>query len=151
MQILHSPHRTVFSCAKSVYATEGLAAFCVSYPTTLTMSVPFTAVQFSVYESLKTLLNPDGTYSPITHVIAGGFAGGVAAAVTTPLDVAKVSLQAQSHALYFGLSCKRPYCRPEEVRMTPEYDKHEAWQRHYGSSEIEMVCGDYGEGCCRGC
>jgi len=35
--------------------------------------------------------------------------------------------------------------------MTPEYDKHEAWQRHCGSSEIEMVCGDYGEGCCRGC
>ena len=91
MQIRHSPHRTVFSCARSVYATEGLAAFYVSYPTTLTMSVPFTAVQFSVYESLKTLLNPDGTYSPITHVTAGGVAGGVAAAVTTPLDVAKVS------------------------------------------------------------
>lgn len=54
------------------------------------MSVPFTAVQFSVYESLKTLMNPDGTYSPITHVMAGGVAGGVAAAVTTPLDVAKV-------------------------------------------------------------
>ena len=90
MQIRNSPHRTVFSCARSVYAIEGLAAFFVSYPTTLTMSVPFTAVQFSVYESLKTLLNPDGTYSPITHVTAGGVAGGVAAAVTTPLDVAKV-------------------------------------------------------------
>ena len=38
----------------------------------------------------KSLLNTDGTYSPITHVTAGGVAGGVAAAVTTPLDVAKV-------------------------------------------------------------
>ena len=90
MQLRNSPHRTVWSCARSVYATEGLAAFYVSYPTTLTMTVPFTAVQFSAYESLKSLLNPEGTYSPLTHVVAGGVAGGVAAAVTTPLDVAKV-------------------------------------------------------------
>jgi hypothetical protein len=55
------------------------------------MSVPFTAVQFSAYESLKGLLNPSGTYSPGTHIVAGGVAGGLAAAVTTPLDVAKVS------------------------------------------------------------
>jgi solute carrier family 25 iron transporter 28/37 len=55
------------------------------------MSVPFTAVQFSVYESLKGVINPEGTYSPITHIMAGGIAGGVAAGVTTPLDVAKVS------------------------------------------------------------
>ncbi|WWC73395.1 uncharacterized protein I206_107362 [Kwoniella pini CBS 10737] len=93
MQIRNSPHRTVLSCAKTVYAREGLAAFYVSYPTTLTMSVPFTAVQFTAYESLKTLLNPDGSYSPITHCTAGGIAGGLAAAVTTPLDVAKTLLQ----------------------------------------------------------
>jgi len=86
-----SPYRTVMSCAKTVYAKEGLTAFYVSYPTTLTMSVPFTAVQFSVYESLKSLLNPDGSYSPSAHCISGGVAGAVAAAVTTPLDVAKVS------------------------------------------------------------
>jgi solute carrier family 25 iron transporter 28/37 len=93
MQISNSPHRTVLSCAKTVYAKEGLAAFYVSYPTTLTMSVPFTAVQFSVYESLKQVLNPEGTYSPSTHIMAGGIAGGIAAGVTTPLDVAKVSLR----------------------------------------------------------
>lgn len=90
MQLRNSPYRSVMQCAKTVYAREGLTAFYVSYPTTLTMSVPFTAVQFSVYESLKSLINPDGSYSPITHVTAGGLAGGVAAAVTTPLDVAKV-------------------------------------------------------------
>ncbi|KAK4685106.1 hypothetical protein P7C73_g5053, partial [Tremellales sp. Uapishka_1] len=93
MQIRNSPYRTVVQCAKTVYAREGLSAFYVSYPTTLTMSVPFTAVQFSVYESLKTLLNPEGGYSPLTHIAAGGVAGGVAAAVTTPLDVAKTLLQ----------------------------------------------------------
>jgi len=57
------------------------------------MTIPFTAVQFTVYEQLKKALNPTNTYSPVTHVIAGGIAGAVGAAVTTPLDVAKTLLQ----------------------------------------------------------
>lgn len=88
-----SQHRTVLQCARTVYRQEGLRAFYVSYPTTLTMTVPFTAVQFSVYEWAKKVLNPSENYSPITHVTAGGFSGAVAAAVTTPLDVAKTLLQ----------------------------------------------------------
>lgn len=38
-------------------------------------------------------INPANTYSPVTHVTAGGIAGAVAAAVTTPLDVCKTLLQ----------------------------------------------------------
>jgi len=93
MQVHKSEFRSVFTCARVVYRNEGLNAFYVSYPTTLTMTVPFTAVQFTVYEELKKLLNPSGAYSPTTHMIAGGLAGGVAAGVTTPLDVAKTLLQ----------------------------------------------------------
>ncbi|KAH7097540.1 mitochondrial carrier [Auriculariales sp. MPI-PUGE-AT-0066] len=93
MQIHNSQHRSMVVCARTVFRTEGLAAFYVSYPTTLMMTVPFTAVQFSSYESLKKLLNPRNDYSPLTHAISGGLAGGFAAAVTTPLDVAKTLLQ----------------------------------------------------------
>jgi len=93
MQVHQSEFRSVFTCARVVYRNEGLSAFYVSYPTTLTMTIPFTAVQFTVYEQLKRLLNPSGEYSPVTHIIAGGLAGGVAAGVTTPLDVAKTILQ----------------------------------------------------------
>jgi solute carrier family 25 (mitochondrial iron transporter), member 28/37 len=93
MQIHNSQYRSVYRCFRSVYAHEGLGAFYVSYPTTLTMTVPFTAVQFSVYEQMKKFLNPSGSYSPITHVTAGGLAGAIAAGVTTPLDVAKTLLQ----------------------------------------------------------
>lgn len=57
------------------------------------MTVPFTAVQFSVYEELKRAFNPSNTYSPLTHVLSGGIAGAVGAAVTTPLDVCKTLLQ----------------------------------------------------------
>ncbi|KAI0343242.1 mitochondrial carrier [Trametopsis cervina] len=93
MQVHRSEFRSAITCARTVYRTEGFNAFYVSYPTTLTMTVPFTAVQFTVYEQLKTFLNPSGAYSPATHIISGGLAGGVAGAVTTPLDVAKTLLQ----------------------------------------------------------
>jgi len=93
MQIHQSQFRSVFDCARTVYRNEGLFAFYVSYPTTLTMTIPFAACQFAVYEWTKRLLNPEGEYSPVTHVVAGGMAGAVGAAVTTPLDVAKTLLQ----------------------------------------------------------
>ncbi|KZV99971.1 mitochondrial carrier [Exidia glandulosa HHB12029] len=93
MQVHGSEFRSMTVCARTVFRNEGIGAFYVSYPTTLMMTVPFTAVQFSAYESLKKVLNPRGEYSPSTHMIAGGLAGGVAAAVTTPLDVAKTLLQ----------------------------------------------------------
>ncbi|KAF8311357.1 mitochondrial carrier [Clavulina sp. PMI_390] len=93
MQVHGSEFRSGITAAKTIFRNEGLAAFYVSYPTTLTMTVPFTAVQFSAYEYFKDTLNPSGAYSPLTHVTAGGLAGGIAAAVTNPLDVAKTLLQ----------------------------------------------------------
>ncbi|KAG9285899.1 hypothetical protein G9A89_013324 [Geosiphon pyriformis] len=93
MQVHGSIYRNVLECARSVYAHEGLAAFYISYPTTLTMTIPFQAAQFSSYEYFRKVLNPRGNYDPKTHVIAGGLAGAIAAAATTPLDVAKTLLQ----------------------------------------------------------
>lgn len=93
MQMHGSEYRSVVGCARSVFKSEGLSAFYVSYPTTLMMTVPFTAVQFSVYEYVKRVLNPKNEYSPLSHMTAGGLAGAVAAGVTTPLDVAKTLLQ----------------------------------------------------------
>ncbi|KAI3620253.1 hypothetical protein CBS9595_002220 [Malassezia furfur] len=93
MQLEGNPYTSVVNCARDLYKTEGLRAFYVSYPTTLTMTVPFTAIQFATYEWAKKLFNPADSYSPMTHVVAGGFAGATAAALTTPLDVAKTLLQ----------------------------------------------------------
>ena len=93
MQMHNSEYRSVFNCARTVFRNEGIGAFYVSYPTTLTMTVPFTAVQFTVYEYVKRLTNPRNDYSPVSHMVSGGLAGAVAAGVTTPLDVAKTLLQ----------------------------------------------------------
>ncbi|KAM7221475.1 mitoferrin [Rhypophila decipiens] len=100
MQIQNSAkmYRSMADCAKYVYRNEGLAAFYVSYPTTLSMTVPFTALQFLAYESISTSMNPTKKYDPVTHCFAGAVAGGFAAAVTTPMDVIKTMLQTRGSA-----------------------------------------------------
>ncbi|CAI2180292.1 5518_t:CDS:2 [Funneliformis geosporum] len=98
MQVHGSTYRNVLDCARTVYAREGLIAFYISYPTTLTMTIPFQVVQFSSYEYFRKVLNPSGQYDPKTHVIAGGLAGAIAAAATTPLDVAKTLLQTRGNS-----------------------------------------------------
>lgn len=93
MQVHKSEFRSVMTCARTVYRSEGLSAFYVSYPTTLAISIPYNAIQFTVYEQVKRFMNPTREYSPTSHIVAGAVSGAVAAAATTPLDVAKTILQ----------------------------------------------------------
>ncbi|KAG5999895.1 hypothetical protein E4U21_006158 [Claviceps maximensis] len=95
MQIQHSSkmYKSMVDCAKFVYQNEGIGAFYISYPTTLSMTVPFTALQFLAYESISTAMNPEKNYDPLTHCLAGAIAGGAAAGLTTPMDVIKTILQ----------------------------------------------------------
>ena len=101
MQIQNSSkmYRSMVDCARYVYKNEGLGAFYVSYPTTLSMTVPFTALQFLAYESISTMMNPQKDYDPFTHCVAGAVAGGFAAGLTTPMDVIKTMLQTRGTSL----------------------------------------------------
>lgn len=98
MQVHGSVFKSIAQCTKSVYKSEGLAAFYVSYPTTLCMSVPFTALFVPVYESISKVMNPMGRYDVLTHCVAGSIGGAFAASVTTPLDVIKTLLQTRGTA-----------------------------------------------------
>lgn len=56
MQVSHSPYRSLLHCVQTTWQKEGLAAFYKSYWTTLVMNVPYTALHFTVYESMKKFL-----------------------------------------------------------------------------------------------
>ena len=98
MQVHGSIYKNVFQCARRVYGQEGFRAFYISYPTTLFMTVPLTALQFMAYESISKVINPSRNYDPLTHCVAGGLAGGFAAGLTTPLDTIKTLLQTRGTA-----------------------------------------------------
>ncbi|CAD1812483.1 Mitochondrial carrier family protein [Candida parapsilosis] len=79
--------------ARDIYKNEGISAFFISYPTTLFTNIPFAALNFGFYEYSSLLLNPNNSYNPYLHCVSGGIAGGIAAALTTPLDCVRTVLQ----------------------------------------------------------
>ncbi|VDN04231.1 unnamed protein product [Thelazia callipaeda] len=95
MQMIFSPYGNSLECVRCVYLREGLKAFYRSYVTQLTLNAPYQCVHFMIYEYLQGLLNPHHDYNPSSHFVAGGIAGGVAAALTTPFDCVKTVLNTQ--------------------------------------------------------
>eukprot|EP00899_Mesostigma_viride_P019319 jgi/Mesvir1/27389/Mv07193-RA.1 len=110
LQVGNSPYKGIFDCIRRTYASEGFAAFYRSFPTRLLMNIPFTSVHFTTYESSKLFLanvlghEDDNEEKLVTHLVAGGSAGALAGAVTTPLDVLKTRLQTQGVAVEAGAS-----------------------------------------------
>lgn len=81
-----------FAAARRVLSQEGLRGFYRGFGTTVMREIPFTSLQFPLYELLKLRLSQALGRRPLHAYEAaacGSVSGGVAAALTTPLDVLK--------------------------------------------------------------
>ncbi|ORZ04049.1 mitochondrial carrier domain-containing protein [Lobosporangium transversale] len=107
-------YKTTTGAVKAVIQNEGILGFYRGYFSTVAREIPFTCIQFPLYEYMK------NTYAFATHrtkvdpweaAICGSIAGGVAAGITTPLDVIKTRVMlsqrsqagSQSSAYYSGI------------------------------------------------
>lgn len=95
------------AAVKSIALKEGPAGFFAGYGSLVLRELPFDALQFPLYEFFKSSLarrrkRPLQTWETS---ICGSLAGGISAALTTPLDVVKTRLMTQSAAnpKYHGL------------------------------------------------
>jgi len=98
MQIRRVQYKNIFDCGKIVLKTEGIGALYAGYTTTLAMNVPYNAIYFATYESLRKFLKrgKETEFDLFAHFLAGAGAGGIAGALTNPFDVAKTRLQTQT-------------------------------------------------------
>ncbi|GAA5834493.1 hypothetical protein JCM3766R1_005228 [Sporobolomyces carnicolor] len=85
--------------AKQVWTTAGLRGFYRGFGSTVAREIPFTCLQFPLYERLKLVLAQHRTTSQRVSdlpayeaALCGSLAGGVAAGLTTPLDVVKTRI-----------------------------------------------------------
>jgi len=81
-----------WASAKQVLKTDGFAGFYRGFFTTIIREIPFTSIQFPLYEFLKHRLSRalrGRQLYAYEAAMCGSAAGAVAAAVTTPLDVLK--------------------------------------------------------------
>ncbi|KIJ54994.1 hypothetical protein M422DRAFT_58242 [Sphaerobolus stellatus SS14] len=81
-----------FIAAKNTFNAEGIRGFYRGFGITVMREIPFTSIQFPLYELFKKRLGRAINHEPLyAHeaAICGCVAGGIAAAATTPLDVLK--------------------------------------------------------------
>jgi len=104
MQMCCSPFGSSVDCTGTVYRSEGLRAFYRSYLTALSMNIPYHAAMVMTYGKVQRELNSSGEYKPQMHFLAGALAGGVASAVTMPLDVCKTLLNTQETGVLKALN-----------------------------------------------
>ena len=89
---------------KKIITEEGIQGLYRSYPLTVMMNVPFSAMVVCVNENMKTLIKPWERENPhFWYFVCAGIAGGLAGLITNPLDVVKTRLQTQE----ITPSCKR--------------------------------------------
>jgi len=88
-------YNSFVQAVSSTYSSGGVRAFYVGYGTTVMREIPFSFIQFPLYEGFKKswvrLQNGEPT-NPLQGAACGSVAGAIAGAVTTPLDVAKTRI-----------------------------------------------------------
>ena len=85
---------TSIASFKATLASEGIRGFYRGYFSTIIREVPFSLIQFPLWEHLKQRVS-SYTGQPITALqssVCGAVSGGIAAAITTPLDVVKTRI-----------------------------------------------------------
>lgn len=87
-------YATLSEACGGIMRSSGTAGFYTGFFTLVAREIPFSFIQFPIYERLKKELGTwqGQTPSPWQGACCGSFAGGVAASVTTPIDVAKTRL-----------------------------------------------------------
>mmetsp|Transcript_30085 Transcript_30085/g.43986 ORF Transcript_30085/g.43986 Transcript_30085/m.43986 type:complete len:275 (+) Transcript_30085:68-892(+) len=86
--------KTTGETINHILKTQGASGFYVGYMTTVAREIPFSFIQFPIYEGMKKRITKYQGYEVTTvqSSLCGSVAGGFSAAVTTPLDVVKTRL-----------------------------------------------------------
>ena len=88
--ISQTTKHTPYTILRSIYSTHGLQGFYRGFNSTLAREIPFTAIQFPLYEHFKYTLSSNP--QPWQSALCGSLAGAIAAGITTPLDVVKTRI-----------------------------------------------------------
>ncbi|CAF3146131.1 unnamed protein product [Rotaria sp. Silwood2] len=86
--------------ARSCLRNEGLSGLYRGYFATLAREIPFSMIQYPLWEFFKEYQSKKQGYpvSPWQGALCGSLAGGLAASITTPLDVAKTRIILAHHS-----------------------------------------------------
>ncbi|VDN12344.1 unnamed protein product [Dibothriocephalus latus] len=97
----HRPHLSISSIISKSLKNEGIGGLYRGYLSTIFRELPFSLIQYPVWELLKRGLEkhnrrhgttPDGRLTAGQFALCGALAGAIAGGCTTPLDVIKTRI-----------------------------------------------------------
>lgn len=106
-------YATFWEAVPKIFAESGISTFFIGYWTTVAREIPFSFIQFPLYEGLKRMWAFTQGYetTPTQGALCGSFSGAVAGVATCPLDVVKTRMmlgrKTKEGELYSGLGTLR--------------------------------------------
>lgn len=97
---------TMSETFKSIIKISGFRGLYAGVDSLILREIPFSAIQFPIYEFLKKRAyeeNKGGNLTALQNATNGATAGAIAGFLTTPLDVAKTKLMTQRDGYYKNL------------------------------------------------
>eukprot|EP00039_Didymoeca_costata_P011100 m.152944 g.152944 ORF g.152944 m.152944 type:complete len:271 (-) comp15060_c0_seq3:1855-2667(-) len=91
---------------RGIMQTQGVRGFFVGYGTTVAREIPFSFIQFPIWEKMKdawAVRNGDEPLQAWQGALCGSASGALAGAITTPLDVCKTRLMTSRSNKYSGM------------------------------------------------
>ena len=87
-------YKTFPEAVTKIFAESGVSTFFIGFGTTVAREIPFSFIQFPIYEGLKKAwaFAQSAETTPTQGASCGSFAGAIAAAATCPLDVVKTRM-----------------------------------------------------------
>lgn len=93
--------QTTQAAVRHIVSSRGVSGFYVGYMSTIMREIPFSLIQFPLYEAMKRYYHTHYTATHPTHptpphpaayALMGSLSGSLAAALTTPMDVVKTRM-----------------------------------------------------------
>lgn len=96
--------RNLSQAAQDIYKANGTPGFYRGFQMTMFREIPFACIQFPLYEQFKLrFVERNSKFASLQASLCGMVAGGIAAAITTPLDVMKTRIMLTTKVYYFSL------------------------------------------------
>ncbi|EDQ90313.1 uncharacterized protein MONBRDRAFT_32044 [Monosiga brevicollis MX1] len=126
-------HDRPTTAVRHIWQTQGFKGFFNGYFSLVLREVPFSFIQFPLYEKFKHLLAEHVANTTVADLppffgsCAGAAAGGIAAAITCPLDVVKTRIMVNSDSRGMGAVLMETYQREGMAALFSGLAPRVAW------------------------
>lgn len=134
-------YRSTWHAAKTIVRTEGFGALYSGYKATIVRDMPFSALQFAVYEQERNLAKAWMGSHDIglgLEVLTAVSAGGIAGTLTCPLDVVKTRTQTQINPNDPPRDSQAAHLEKEAKAVRKQVGKSQARYMHSGPRTVPM-------------